>query len=95
MYHLGLMFRLSVIIVYSDPGTKNSGVFYFVKGKLKLTNNIDYSKLNDRIVKQAYTASGIKPADLGKIYEAKVARAQAMIEARAMAAKTIYHQIED
>ena len=49
-----------------------------------MTNNINYSKLNDRIVTQAYTASGIKPADLNEIYQAKVARAQAMIEARAM-----------
>lgn len=47
-----------------------------------MTNNINYSKLNDRIVTQAYTASGIEPADLNEIYQAKVERARAMIEAR-------------
>jgi hypothetical protein len=60
-------------------------------------STIDYSKLNDKIVKQAYSSSGFRIADLNKLYEAKVERAKAMLAARntVLELKTIYHQIED
>jgi hypothetical protein len=55
--------------------------------------DIDYTKLNDRIVKQAYDASDafLTQAQLQKLFQNKIDRAQKMIEAR----DTIYHQIED
>jgi hypothetical protein len=54
---------------------------------------IDYTKLNDRIVKQAYNASTgfLTEAQKQKLFQNKIDRAQAMIAARA----TVYYQIED
>lgn len=54
-------------------------------------SNIDYNKLNDKIVEQAYRHAGLTPAQLAALYEAKVARAQALIKART----AVYHKIED
>ena len=55
--------------------------------------NIDYTKLNDRIVKQAYDASSafLTKEQVQKLFQNKINRAQQMIEAR----DTVYHQIED
>jgi hypothetical protein len=55
--------------------------------------DIDYKKLNDRIVKQAYEASDafLTEAQLQKLFQNKIDRARQMIEAR----DAVYHQIED
>ena len=55
--------------------------------------DIDYSKLNDRIVKQAYdaTAGFLTEAQVQKLFQNKIDRAQAMIAAR----DTVFHEIED
>ena len=55
---------------------------------------IDYTKLNDKIVRQAYAFSGLTPKDLEDLYRAKTARAEALIKARLQRAE-VYHQIED
>ena len=46
--------------------------------------DIDYSKLNDRIVKQAYDASSafLSEAQVQKLFQNKIERAAAMIAAR-------------
>lgn len=55
----------------------------------------DYSKLNDRIVEQAYNASNMTlTAEMkAKLFQNKIDRAQAMIAAREKEA--VYFQIED
>jgi hypothetical protein len=50
-------------------------------------SNIEYTKLNDKIVKQAYTHSGLTADQVAALYEAKVERAQAMLEARVLYTK--------
>jgi hypothetical protein len=54
---------------------------------------IDYTKLNDRIVKQAYSATSafLTEAQKQKLFQNKIDRAEQMIRARA----TVYYQIED
>jgi hypothetical protein len=53
----------------------------------------DYTKLNDRIVKQAYEYSNLVLSEEMKtrLFENKIRRAAEMIAAR----DTVYHQIED
>ena len=53
----------------------------------------DYTKLNDRIVEQAYTLSNMTLSEELKtrMFQDKIRRATEMIQAR----DTIYHQIED
>jgi len=55
--------------------------------------NIDYSKLNDRVVKQAWEVSNLTLTEemKTKLFQNKIRRATEMIAAR----DTIYHQIED
>jgi hypothetical protein len=54
---------------------------------------IDYTKLNDRIVKQAWNASTafLTEAQRQKLFQNKIDRAEQMIQAR----DTVYYQIED
>lgn len=54
-------------------------------------SNINYEKLNDKIVEQSYRYSGLTADQVAALYEAKVARAQALYQARTQ----VYHQIED
>jgi hypothetical protein len=54
-------------------------------------SNIDYNKLNDTIVKQAYKHSGLTAEQVAALYEAKVERARALLAARTQ----VYHQIEN
>lgn len=53
---------------------------------------IDYTKLNDQIVKQAYNATSafLTEAQKQKLFQNKIDRAQQMIEARA----TVYYQTD-
>jgi len=53
----------------------------------------DYSKLNDRIVRQAWEVSNLTLTEEMKtrLFQNKIQRAAEMIAAR----DTIYHQIED
>ena len=53
--------------------------------------NINYDKLNDKIVEQAYRYAGLTNDQVAALYKAKVERARAMLEARSQ----VYHQIED
>jgi hypothetical protein len=55
----------------------------------------DFTKLNDRIVRQAFDASQYILSDELKtrLFQNKIARAAEMLEARKI--KTVYHQIED
>ena len=55
----------------------------------------DYTKLNDRIVKQAFEASQYVLGEELKtrFFQEKIQRAADMIKAREI--KTVYHQIED
>lgn len=54
---------------------------------------IDYSKLNDRVVKQAWEVSNLTLTEEMKtrLFENKICRAAEMIQAR----DTVYYQIED
>jgi hypothetical protein len=54
---------------------------------------IDYSKLNDRIVEQAYVSADFTMTEDQKqrLFQNKIDRAQAMLEAQ----KTVYFQLED
>lgn len=54
---------------------------------------IDYTKLNDRIVKQAYDVSTafLNEKQVQRLFQNKIDRAQKMIENR----DTVYYQIED
>jgi hypothetical protein len=54
-------------------------------------SNINYDKLNDTIVNQAYRYAGLTKDQVAALYEAKIARAQALLEAR----EQVYHQLED
>ena len=56
--------------------------------------SIDYTKLNDRIVKQATEIPGftLSEEQKQKLFNNKIERAAAMIKARN---KDVYHQIED
>lgn len=53
----------------------------------------DYTKLNDRIVKQAYEVSNLVLTNDMKVrlFQNKIDRARQMVESR----NTVYHQIED
>jgi hypothetical protein len=53
----------------------------------------DYTKLNDRIVKQAYELTNLVLTNEMKVrlFQNKIDRAKQMIEIR----DTVYHQIED
>ena len=57
--------------------------------------SIDYSKLNDRIVSQAFDVSQMTLSEEMKtrLFQNKIRRAAEMIKAREIA--TVYHQIED
>lgn len=54
---------------------------------------IDYTKLNDRVVKQAWEVSNLTLTDEMKtrLFENKIRRAVEMIQAR----DVVYYQIED
>ena len=53
----------------------------------------DYTKLNDRIVKQAYEVSNLVLTNDMKVrlFQNKIDRARQMVESR----DVVYHQIED
>lgn len=55
---------------------------------------IDYTKLNDRVVEQAYELSNMTLSEELKIrmFQDKIRRATEMIQARD---RVVYHQIED
>jgi hypothetical protein len=55
---------------------------------------IDYSKLNDRVVKQAWEVSNLTLTEEMKtrLFQNKIQRAKEMIEARD---DVVYYQIED
>jgi len=55
---------------------------------------IDYTKLNDRIVEQAYELSNMTLTEELKtrLFQDKIRRATEMIQARD---RVVYHQIED
>jgi hypothetical protein len=56
--------------------------------------NIDYTKLNDRIVKQATDIPGFTLSEEQKqqLFKNKIERATAMLRSRE---QDVYHQIED
>jgi hypothetical protein len=54
-------------------------------------SDINYEKLNDKIVEQAYRYSGLTADQVADLYTAKVARAQAMLAARSQ----VYRHVED
>jgi hypothetical protein len=55
--------------------------------------DIDYTKLNDRIVKQAWEVGNLVLTNEMKVrlFQNKIDRAKEMLETR----DTVYHQIED
>ena len=68
---------------FKDPRIKNPGVFCFYKGKME---QIDYAKLNERIVEQAYEAAlsnTLTKEQLQKLIQDKFERARIYREALA------------
>ena len=55
--------------------------------------NIDYSKLNDQIVRQAYTDFTLTDEQKQRLFSNKISRAVEALELRKTS--PIYHQIED
>ena len=47
-------------------------------------SDINYDKLNDTIVKQAYSYTGLTTAQVADLYRAKIDRAKALLEARSV-----------
>jgi hypothetical protein len=72
----GVLNRISFKFIFTNPGLKHSGVFYLEKRKME---QIDYTKLNERVVEQACEAVLTKE-QLQKLIQDKFDRA------------TIYHQ---
>ena len=67
---------------FKDPRIKNPGVFCFYKGKME---QIDYAKLNERIVEQAYEAvlGEMSKEQLQKLIQDKFDRAKVYHESLA------------
>jgi hypothetical protein len=66
---------------FKDPRIKNPGVFCFYKGKME---QIDYTKLNERVVEQAYEVV-LNKEQLQKLIQDKFDRAKKYHEALAKA----------
>jgi hypothetical protein len=47
-------------------------------------SDINYDRLNDTIVKQAYSYTGLTAAQVADLYRAKIDRAKALLEARSV-----------
>lgn len=45
-------------------------------------SDINYDQLNDTIVKQAYSYTGLTQSQVADLYRAKIDRARALLEAR-------------
>jgi hypothetical protein len=73
-YSLVLQYKIT-----QNPGTKHSGVFAFIKEQME---KIDYTKLNNQIVKQAYDSFILTNEKLQELYKGKFERAQAQVEAQ-------------
>ena len=73
---------IAYYIIFKSPGTNYSGVFLFRKKDIM---TIDYTKLNDQIVKQAYdhTSAFLTEAQKQRLLQNKIDRAKQMIAARA------------
>jgi hypothetical protein len=63
-----------------SPGTKHSGAFYLEEKNM----TIDYTKLNDQIVKQAFNATSafLTEEQVKRLFQNKIERAAAMIQAQ-------------
>jgi hypothetical protein len=85
----GVQNRISFKFIFTNPGLKHSGVFYLYKGKIM---TIDYTKLNDQIVRQAFDATSafLTQAQRQKLFQNKIDRAEQMIQARA----SVYYQTD-
>jgi len=86
----GVLDRISLNSLFENPGLNTPG--FFIERKENMT---DYTKLNDRIVRQAYEASHFVLTEELKtrFFQEKIQRAAEMLEARNI--DTTYHQIED
>jgi hypothetical protein len=82
-YSLVLLIRLLRTLELNTPG------FFVFKEKKMEYKGIDYTKLNKRIVEQAYVLSAEAKQ---KLIEEKLNRAAAF---HASLNKSVYHQIED
>ena len=47
-------------------------------------SDINYDRLNDTIVKQAYSYTGLTQSQVADLYRAKIDRAKALLEARSI-----------
>ena len=63
-----------------SPGIKHSGAFYLEEKNM----TIDYTKLNDQIVKQAFNATSafLTEEQVKRLFQSKIDRAAAMIRAQ-------------
>lgn len=69
------------------PELKTPGFLFSERSKKKLTKEIDYTNLNEQIVKQAYKAAGLEmtPEQLERLISEKFERAKSYLEAAAKA----------
>ena len=82
-YSLVLQYKIT-----QNPRIKNPGVFAFKEIKMEY-KGIDYTKLNERIVEQAYILSAEAKQ---KLIQEKLDRANVY---RKSLKESVYHQIED
>jgi hypothetical protein len=75
----------TVNILHRTPGINTLGFLFYTKGKKKLTEKIDYNKIADRIVEQAFEHSGfvLDEHAMQRLLQGKMDRAQQEIAARA------------
>ncbi len=73
------------IILHRAPELNTPGFCFYTKGKKKLTEKIDYSKIADRVVEQAFERSGfvLDENAMQRLLQGKIDRARQEVEARA------------
>jgi hypothetical protein len=72
------------IILHRAPELKTPGFLFYTQRKKKLTGKIDYSKIADRVVEQAFEHSGfvLDEHAMQRLLQGKIDRARQEIEAR-------------
>ena len=75
----GLSCNIKVHTNFKDPRIKTLGFFVFIKEEMEEMEEIDYEKLNERIVEQAYEAAlsnTLTKEQLQKLIQDKFERAR-------------------
>jgi hypothetical protein len=83
----GVLSRSQIVnyILHRTPELKLRGFVLLAKGKMQLTEKIDYSKIADRVVEQAVEHLGfvLDEHQMQRLLQGKIDRARQEIQARA------------